>query len=211
MELGCSRATLKRWRPKMPSTLWQDGDDGQRLYDVEGVRAWRKGQPGRGRPRDVDRLTGPAKPAAAAAAPRARARDADPEAPLDAELSPELEATLLELLAGGGDPRQILDLTRQLPASTIQRLSALGKTRKDLADAEKKELDNRRARGDLVPLGDVESFWGQQVGVVHSAFLSLPGRLAGRLHALETAEEVYEALEVELRRVLEQFSRGLSL
>ncbi|WP_273281122.1 hypothetical protein [Pseudooceanicola atlanticus] len=80
------------------------------------------------------------------------------------------------------------------------------KVRLARASAEKIELQNRKAAGDLLAAGDVEREWASVLRDVRAALLALPSRAASRLGHL-TAHDV-ETLDREVRAVLEELSDG---
>jgi len=108
---------------------------------------------------------------------------------------------LLMETASGADKGKILELARTLPPRMMRRLSALGKTRRDLADADRKELDNRARRGLLVPLDGVRRFWRQQTSMVHARFRPMVAQVAKAGVGLDY-DELYELLEREVHQVL---------
>jgi phage terminase Nu1 subunit (DNA packaging protein) len=72
-----------------------------------------------------------------------------------------------------------------------------------VASAEKLEIQNARARGDLLDAGDVARAWVEIVTDLRSALLAVPSRVAGRCGLDRRATA---ALDAELRAAMEMLS-----
>lgn len=72
------------------------------------------------------------------------------------------------------------------------------------ANAEKAETANAKARGELIPAGDVEREWSRVLRGVRAAMLALPSRVAQRLGHL-TPHDI-AAVDREVRDALEELS-----
>lgn len=71
-----------------------------------------------------------------------------------------------------------------------------------IAQAEKVELQNAEARGELIPASKVESEWSAILATVRAAMLAVPSRVQSRLGTL-TAHDV-EELATEIRAALQE-------
>ena len=80
------------------------------------------------------------------------------------------------------------------------------KLRKERALAEKHEITNRKAIGDLLSKDEVQRRWLERVRFVGAGLLALPGKLASRL-ANRAPREIELELDRAARELLEQFSR----
>jgi phage terminase Nu1 subunit (DNA packaging protein) len=72
------------------------------------------------------------------------------------------------------------------------------------ANAEKAETANAKARGELIPAGDVEREWSSVLRGVRAAMLALPSRVAQRLGHLNPHD--IAAIDREVRDALEELS-----
>ena len=209
-ELSLTPKTLRRWTRVGCPHHRAEGRNGALTFDAAEVRAWMKKvgrSPGAGRRPDVFRDLAAEAPVAERPAPSGR--QAGQPAARDDLAGGELSAEDLVALRSIGLSEDVI-AAANLPAHLIKRMSATARTRKELADADKKELENQARKGDMVARELVDRFWARQVSVVHAAFLAFPGRMAPKLHGL-AYEEMYSLLEVELRRVLDQFAADLAL
>lgn len=80
------------------------------------------------------------------------------------------------------------------------------KLRATKAQADKIELANAKARGDLVPAAEVERAWSNVLRDVRSALLAVPSRIGARLPHL-SAHDV-AAVEREIKAALEGLANG---
>jgi hypothetical protein len=228
--LGQSRRTIQRWMKRDGYPVDEAG-----LADVEEVRAWaeREGLLGRaqedGRPTAVDRLGSGepppvlrlVPPAAAGPAPGARGGDEDGAAAVPvppaararggdrlADLGDDERAALATLV--DGNPEALINLAATIDLGLLKRLAAMGKTRRELAEAERREMDNRRVRGDLVLLDDVRRWWGGHVTAAKAVLQALPGKLAPSLSGRPVEyDEAYTTIEREVEASLHSLSRAV--
>jgi hypothetical protein len=201
---GKHRKQLHRWKEVEGSPFDSDGS-----VDVEELRVWatKTGRLTRepGRPPEAERL---ADAIPATEAPRPAPRKSAPESAVLGELTESDKAALEALVAG--DARTLVELAVKVDPALLKRLAAMGRTRRELAEAERRELDNRRSRGELLPADEVKKFWAGQVSIVKSYFQALPGKLAARLVG-QDYDHVYQALEDELHALLETFAREVPI
>ena len=80
------------------------------------------------------------------------------------------------------------------------------KLRKERAAADKIELANAKARGDLVPAPEVEREWSNVLRDVRSALLAIPSRIGSTLPHL-TAHDVAQ-IDSEIKAALEGLAYG---
>ena len=198
--LGKERKTLQRWSKREGCPLKPGG-----VVDVDELRAWAEAQGLLDRTQE--------------SGPRTATERALAEAAAVAPAAPEVRKTqqALERLDLDADGKRLLGaleaddrgalLREGLTADPklLKKLEAVGKARAALADAVKRELDNQVRRRDLLPLGDVVAKWRGQIGLVKSAFESLPGKLAPRL-VDQSYDGIYAAIESELHALLEAFA-----
>lgn len=193
--LGKPRKTLQRWRKREGSPFGPDGST-----DLDELRAWAEANGflgrGKGRPAEADRLLEVAAPAATGAATVRTTADLG-------ELTQDDRAALEALVAG--DAAALVDLAAKVDPALLKRLAAMGRTRRELAEAEKREIENRRSRAELVPLEEVKRWWSWQIQVVKGHFQALPGKLSARLDGL-SYDERYALLEGELDALLRAFA-----
>lgn len=79
--------------------------------------------------------------------------------------------------------------------------------KKELALAQKHEIELRRREGELLEREEVERSRLERVLACKANLLALPGKLAPRL-AGRTTVDIHTELELEIRTVLEEFARG---
>ncbi len=85
------------------------------------------------------------------------------------------------------------------------------KVRSVLADAEMKELELAKARGQLVPLLEVEAKWSEIVLAAKARILTTPARIAAELVG-ETSRNLIQAkIEKALKEAMAQLAGGRSL
>ena len=77
-------------------------------------------------------------------------------------------------------------------------------TRKTVADADLKELERARERGEVVAVADVEKNISNVAMAVKAKLLALPTKLASSLAALRTKPQIRAALDVEMRQICEE-------
>jgi hypothetical protein len=203
--LGVNRKILQRWR-KLPGAPF--ASDGSTV--LEELRAWASaaGLLGRrrGRRNEVDRLVDDLVPAPG---PVTTPRGNHPAAPAPAaDVLAELTAEDRELVEGliSGDQAQLINLASRVQPGLLKRLAVLGRTRRELAEAERREIANRLARGELLSADEVRRFWAGQIQIVKNHFAALPGKLAPRL-VDQKYDAIFQVLEEELDALLETFSR----
>lgn len=200
--LGKARKTLQRWRKREGAPF-----DAAGTVDVDDLRAWATAQGLLDRTQDdgprteVERLTvhqggAPPKPVAAPSASAGRSRSV---APLD-DLTDDDRKALEALVAG--DAHALIDLAAKVDADLLRRLAAMGKTRQALADADRREIENRKARAEVVAIDDVRRFWAWQRQVVTGAFHGLPGKVSQEI-TQQPYDVVFGVLERELHELLE--------
>lgn len=66
----------------------------------------------------------------------------------------------------------------------------------------KTELEVEKMEGATVPLEDVKREWEEICREIMQGMMALPGRLAGRLVMMESAEQIGAIIEEDIRRVL---------
>jgi putative ubiquitin-RnfH superfamily antitoxin RatB of RatAB toxin-antitoxin module len=198
--LGKNRKTLQRWAKKPGCPLGADG-----LVDVEELRAWAVAAGLMERSQESGPRTGVER----ALAEAAEVAPAAPEVRKAAAAVERIEVTgeaakLLEALEA--DDRVAL-LRQGLGADPklLKRLEAMGKARKELADAIRVELANQARRRELLPAAEVRRFWSGQIELVKGHFQALPGKLGPKLVG-RTIDEVMATIEDELRSLLKQFA-----
>lgn len=206
--LGKNRKTLQRWRARRGAPFDSDGS-----VDLEELRSWAAEEglldrPAH-RPPEIDKLTSEIRPQAPATPPPAPAASRQTPKPPQSipsaleELSvPDREA--LEALVAG-DRGALIDLAAKIDPFLLKRLAAMGRTRRELAEAERRELENRQKRGELVAIEEMRRFWGGQIQTVKGHFQSLPGKLAPRL-VEKTYDQIYQVIDEELHALLEVFA-----
>lgn len=200
--LGKARKTLQRWRKREGAPF-----DAAGTVDLEELRGWAAAQGLLERaqedgPRtEVERLTvlpGGAPPKSAgsvAGGSGSRTKGG----PLE-DLTPDDRKALEALVAG--DAHALIDLAAKVDADLLRRLAAMGKTRQALADADRREIENRKARAEVVPLDEVRRFWAWQRQTVAGHFHGLPGKVSQAL-VQQPYEVVFAVLERELHDLLE--------
>lgn len=199
--LGRDRKALQRWR-KRGAPFADDGS-----VDLEELRAWAEHagllERAPGRPSEAERLTTTA-PADPDASPAPTDDDEDP-----LELDGDDEAVIAALVEGDG--KRLIELTLGRDRTQLlRRLAALGRTRRELAEAQRRDRENRERAGELIEVDLVKRLWIAQIEIVKTAFDSMPGRLAARL-ANKSEAELYTALDQELRETLEAFASTVPL
>lgn len=80
------------------------------------------------------------------------------------------------------------------------------RTRKELAIAEKAEVANAAARGELVRASDVEIAWSDILRDVRAAMLAVPTRVQAHIPTLTLAD--VDQLDREIRDVLSEVANG---
>ena len=80
--------------------------------------------------------------------------------------------------------------------------------RKTQAQAQLAELELGRKTGEILPRDFVMKTWESIVLAVRQGFLGLPHRMAPRLQACADLREMIAALDAEVRRILEELSKG---
>lgn len=191
-----------RWlvaKPPVPHKK-AEGKNGRHSFVTADVRAWMEatGRSGeRGRPLEAVRLASGGEPPAARAEPGAQ------EPAALKELSASDREVLDALVAG--DPAKLIELAARVDPERLRRLAAMGRTRRELAEAERREIENRKARAEVVQIDDVRRFWAWQRQVVTSAFHGLPGKVSQAL-AQQPYDVVFGVLERELHELLEQLA-----
>ncbi len=70
----------------------------------------------------------------------------------------------------------------------------------------KTELEVERMEGTMVPVDEVRRNWCDMMHGVMQGMMALPGKLAGRLVEMESAEAIGGIIEQEVRTVLETLS-----
>lgn len=81
------------------------------------------------------------------------------------------------------------------------------KTRREIAEAAKAELQLQEMSGDLVKRALVERAAYESGRLLRDMVLSVPGKVAAELAALASPQEVEARLRVELRHVLQELER----
>lgn len=202
--LGKDRKTLQRWTRKPGCPLEAGG-----TVEVEELRAWAlaagllERTQADGPRTEAERLTAELAPAK----PTLKLAPQEPKTALD-DLTEDDRDGLKALFDGDGE--RVLALARRgkLTPELLKLGAAAGRTRRELAEAERRELENRARRGELVPLEEVQRHWRGQIEVVKGHFQALPGKLAPRLID-RTYDQVYAALEGELHGLLEVFAQDV--
>lgn len=215
--LGCSTRLLMNWR-KLGAPFAKDA-----TVNVEELKAWASakgvlGRPG-GRPSVVDslgiaetvavvaaKLSGGSSPASSVVAlqmPRA----ALGEPTLEGEEEITDEQAVEALLSGNRDV--LLKLAR-VGGARMKRFALVGQTRKLLAEGEKRELDNRKMRGELCETAAVRAFWAEEQEGVKGWLQALPGKVSARLVGAPY-EVIYQVLEDEVHALCESISKGLKV
>lgn len=92
-------------------------------------------------------------------------------------------------------------------AGDVKERLALAELRKKLAQAERAEMDLAARKGKLLDAGEVEQGRLARIAIAKATLLSLPARVAPVLEG-RGAREIEAELDAEMRRVLEEFSRG---
>lgn len=197
-ELGVDRKTLARARKRQPPLPTHGkGPRGAEMVRVAEVRAWLEaqglGQTGR-QSAVVEQLREAQPVAAPGAAPAAPAPDA-------AKLSAEDLTDLGEVFDGLDGVERAL----RVRPEAVKKLSAIAAARKELADAQKKELEIAQRRGQLLDAGEVERGRVQRIMVVRQGLLGLPAKLASRLVG-RAQEEIQAELDAEVDTLLRQFA-----
>lgn len=209
--LETDRKTIQRWKKREGCPF---GDDD--LVDVEELRAWAQGQgllgrrPEDGRPTEAERLAagvataGGGTAAPAADVPRApRPRDDEED---DGKLTAKDRDAIAVLTSG--DAGRLLELAATGDLELAKRLAAWGRARAENAEAERRELEVRAKRRELVPLDEVLAAWRAQVEVVKGGFMSLPGKAAIALANAGVQVDLgllIGVLERELHELLKRF------
>lgn len=152
--------------------------------------------------RDLDALI------AAADAPEPPPVAPAPPAPEEAlgQLS-TADREALEALVSG-DRGVLIDLAARVDLALLRRLAVMGRTRREIAEAERRELDNKARRGEFVAIEDVKRFWSSQVSLVKERLSALPGKLAARLEGLDY-DGRYALLDEEQHGILAQLARDV--
>ena len=194
LAIGKNERTLRRWRDThaAPARLFRPGPRRQVLVNVPALSSWAIGA---GHLNEEDLPTPESQaPAGALSAPAA-------SRPPATEFTEEDRQSLLALGLTEDQVNQVLDLR----SDVVKRMSNVGKARKDLAAADKQELENELKRGEVAPIAELVSLWKGQIHVVKSGFQSFPGRVAARVVGLEY-DEAYAILEEELQGLLRAFA-----
>lgn len=80
--------------------------------------------------------------------------------------------------------------------------------RKEIAEAELKEIELERQKGDLLPKNEVILTWQKILSVLRSRLLAMPAKLAPILMGLSTISEIKNELNIEIRNMLEELSNA---
>ncbi len=187
-ELGTSVSQL-RLAVKAGCPHWRVGNSprGALRFDTRKAKpwllVWNKNKRGPGRPQDVDLLL------------------AEPAAQARSSASDEVTDEDREALIAAGFSEEEVDGILGLPANVVKKMAAVGKARKELAEAEKKERENERKAGNHVPTADVVRFWLEQATLLHARLGTVPAKVAKEA-ANCSYDEVYEAVELAIHAAL---------
>ena len=114
----------------------------------------------------------------------------------------------------------IYDATQALPyvmgfgeqtATSIDREIKQAELRRELASAEKIEMDNARARGELVSQEDVCRIHGKEITYVRAAILSMPSKLAKPTALEEDPNVTHSLIQQEVDEVLNHIQADTNL
>lgn len=205
-ELGKSERQVRRWKAAGAPF----GADG--LIDLDELRAWlgRRARKEPGRPSEVERLATSDSVAAVSAIARAMTPPGAGELePIEGDGEPvvvgERDREVIEALIAG-DANRLIQLTAGTDLTRLlKRLNALGRTRHALAEAQRRDLENRARAAELVAVDEVKRLWAWQIEIVKTTFDALPGKLAP-LAVGKAEAEIYALLDAELRDTLEAFA-----
>lgn len=89
------------------------------------------------------------------------------------------------------------------PAPASESGYSAARARREMADAEKAEMETAKLRGAMVMREDVDRAFFEQYRELRDRLAVLPKRLSGELTSLTTAEAREELIDRELRIVLE--------
>lgn len=207
---GIDRKTLARARKRTPPLPCYPGKRGQPVeVDPDEAGAWLEanglGKPGR-QPKTTELLReaqkAPAGPvAASASAPPGQASTPSQPEPLTAEE----HAALGEAFGGIDAVKAALGLRPE----AVKKLSAIAAARKEFADAQKREHEVAKARGQLVDTAEVHRGRMKRVAIVKQGMLAVPQKLAARLVG-RTEDEIRDELQGEMSSLLRLFSEEFS-
>lgn len=206
--LGKNRKIVQRWKERGAGTLFDAEGRAVLAEVIEWARRTGHLDRVRGRPDDFQRLLAAVDSSGSAAAQASVEASAPaPSRPLAGEPSGPItaeEREALETLASG-DRGKLLDLATRIKPELLKRLAAMGRTRRELAEAERRELENKQKRRQLVEIEHVRRFWGGQIAIVTGHFHAVPGKLAKLLEG-KPYDEIYRVLEDELHALLKRFA-----
>lgn len=208
-KLGVKPPTVYGWQ-RMAGFPARDGDG---RVDLDQVLAWftaRGGARGRGRPVEAERLNADAAratpaPAVPPSVPRIEAPSPQPSV-LDGV--PPADAEVLEALVEGNTDRlKGMAMGGRLTPGLLKLGAAIGRSRRELGEAQRREIENRARQGQLLEAEEVKRAWTMQIELVKGHFQALPGKLAPQL-VEKPYEAIYQTIEEELRALLEAFASG---
>ncbi len=196
-ELRKSPRSIRRWRDREvapPCALFDPPEGKVKAIDVEGLTWWASGQgllehsQEDGRPTDLEVLTREEVAPPAYIAPE---QSAAAVAKVEGLTIEEVAA----LRAAGLDDDAIARAS--LDPRLLKRAGAAARTRKDEADAKKKETENLQRAGKLVHISDVMNAFQKQATMVHNSRTWFPGKVADGVR--ERARAVAQGLPEETR------------
>lgn len=217
--MGIVAAAAALGKPRKTLARWRDRDGARGFYrngvDVDELRAWAvetkrlERRQDDGRPTEIERLTaGAVGPQAPGSGTHVPPNDSARTSALGLDALTEDDQRALAALVSG-NREQLVELAAKVTPELLRRLSAMGRARSELADAERRELENKARRGELLPKAEVVATWRAQVEIVRAGFQSLPGKVTSSLAAADEGGRwgvLVEVLERELHQLLEAFA-----
>ena len=125
------------------------------------------------------------------------------------ELS-QADREVLEALVAG-DAGGLIELATRVGPGLLKKLAQMGRTRRELAEAERRELENRDRRGELHEVEACQASMVKKIHAVRDAFEPLPSVIATRLRGITEWDEQVDVIRQSLDHILDGFagsSRG---
>ncbi len=221
---GLSTKTLYRWRKRPGFPIERQGEGSSLLVDPDKVRDWaeRTNLTGKmGKPIGaINGISGadpsgvgvpgvPLDPGAGKISQGAKAEVVEAlevEPAKVQEVAAQLSAEIKERLEDPPRPRKKAEKDAEpLDLATITEQLAAAELRKRKADADLKEIEAAKRRGELLNALDVERGLMRRISTVKAGLLALPGKLAARLQNRES-RFIQEEIEREVEQLLQLYA-----
>jgi len=201
------------------------------LCDLDEVRAWaaERGYGTPGPPTGVQRALAEAQAGEADAAPLCSSRASaenkatlaihlgDPDKPPSgvkgvakavglSQVDVESIAAMLDNLDGTAG--SVLALANKIPPPMLARVAALGKARKDTAEADKRELEVQQKRGELVSRVDQDAVETARMRHVKLSLEALGAKLGARLQGITGPRAIARVVDSEVQALLMAYYEG---